>query len=363
MEYGIYIHVPFCRHKCSYCDFVSGTNFNLKDKYVTSLIEEIDERAKGITLRTIYMGGGTPSMLAVDDIATILTKVAETANVKPDAEISIEVNPEDFTEEYAGELKRKTPVNRLSIGIESADDNILKWMERRHSAADALRSVDNARKAGFRNVSADMIFAVPGQTLQMVDDTLKLLVDSGVQHVSCYSLMFEEGSKITKKHFEPADEGVSAEMYVLICRRLADAGYLHYEISNWAKPGFESRHNSGYWDLTPYIGVGPAAHSYDGGSIRRANISSTVKYIKSREFTTEMLTDEERFNERLMLGLRTSKGVSLNDMTADFPSHWVDGMLRAARKSQWIDITDGGIMTLREEGWYVADDIIATLFH
>lgn len=362
MEYGLYIHIPFCRHKCVYCDFVSGTNFQLKDRFIASLTDEISERARGLTIRTIYIGGGTPSMLPAEDVSRIIAKVTSVAEVNPDAEITMEVNPEDFTMEYASAIKRLTPVNRLSIGFESADDSILRWMERRHSADDAFRSVENAVNAGFGNISADIIFAIPSQTLQSVDDTLTRLTDAGIQHISCYSLMFEEGSKITKKHFKPADEGLSSEMYALICRRLKEAGYLHYEISNWAKPGFMSRHNSGYWDLTPYIGVGPAAHSYDGGSVRRANVPSTVKYIKSREFTTEKLSDVDSFNETIMLGLRTSRGVDVNLMKSRFPSQWVDEMTGTARKNRWIDISGEGMMRLHEEGWYLADEIISSLF-
>lgn len=313
----LYIHVPFCRHKCVYCDFMSGTNINLRRNYLDRLREEWTAR-KVENIRTLYFGGGTPSMLFLTEI-TEITEILGNPKVE---EWTIECNPEDMSDEWLKGIKQ-LGVSRLSIGVQSLNDRELKWIERRHSAEDAKEAVCKARNAGFDNISVDVIFGLPGQTIESLRSTINGVLSLGVEHISVYSLMFEEGSKITMKNVQPIDEDVAAEMYRVICDMLASAGYEHYEISNWAKPGFRARHNYGYWTGEPYIGLGPAAHSFDGHAVRQANVANTLKWLKDEEPEVEHLTDEERFNERVMLGLRTAEGIDINALRHDFPEEWV----------------------------------------
>ena len=257
-----------------------------------------------------------------------MLSLAETAEIfeilgRPKVEEwTIECNPEDMSMEWLNGIK-DLGVSRLSIGIQSLDNGELRWMERRHSAEDAINAVKNVRKVGFHNISVDMMFGLPGQTVENLRSTIEKILKLDVEHISAYSLMFEEGSKITMKDVQPIDEDVAAEMYRLICDMLATAGYGHYEISNWAKPGFRARHNYGYWTGEPYIGLGPAAHSFDGHAVRQANVANTLKWLNGEKPEIEHLTDDERFNERVMLGLRTAEGIDITALRHDFPEEWV----------------------------------------
>lgn len=348
----LYVHVPFCRHKCVYCDFMSGTNINLRRKYLDRLREEWQAR-KVADVRTLYFGGGTPSMLFLTEI-TEITEILGRPKVE---EWTIECNPEDMSEEWLRGIK-SLGVSRLSIGVQSLNDEELRWMERRHSAEEAKQAVVNARKAGFENISVDVIFGLPGQTIESLRSTIEGVLGLGIEHISVYSLMFEEGSKITMKNVQPIDEEVAAEMYRLICDKLAAAGYEHYEISNWAKPGFRARHNYGYWTGEPYMGLGPAAHSFDGHAVRQANVANTPKWLKGEKPEVEHLTDEERFNERVMLGLRTVEGIDLKALRHDFPEEWVNQLEKdLVRYKEYLTYSQEKI-SLFPRGVYISDLIM-----
>ncbi|MBQ0008442.1 MAG: radical SAM family heme chaperone HemW [bacterium] len=363
MKQMIYIHVPFCRHKCAYCDFISGTNFGLKDRYISAIERELSIRGCNGEAETLYFGGGTPSMLSVQDIARLKNIVGSSFNFSELKEWTVECNPEDMTEEWLSGLY-DIGVNRLSVGIQSLDDEQLIWMERRHSADDAINSVKSAWKVGFSNISCDIIFGVPGNGLnKTLDEVLKL----GVQHISAYSLMMEEGSKITRKGINGVDEEKSAQMYKVIASRLKEAGYIHYEISNWALPGFESIHNSGYWKGIPYVGLGPAAHSFDGVSLRRWNIGNTLKYCRTIEanekfWDSETLTVDDCFNEMVMLGLRKRDGIDLLSVETRFGLDRRKHLEHIMQRFPGLVDISNDKCCLTEEGFYVSDMIISEAF-
>ena len=316
---GLYIHIPFCTQKCIYCDFLSGTNLSLREQFIDALIAEMDcylDFFNEDKIRTIYFGGGTPSLLSVDELKRIYDAIAERWDVSEVEEFTMECNPDDLSEEYLMklnaqcttnglELKRKMhnaqlltpsaslvplkqgdnslglPINRLSIGVQSFVDDELKWLNRRHTATEAIEAVKRAKRAGFKNITIDLMFALPVQTLDSLNYSINKALELGVQHISAYSLMFEPDSKITKlmeqNRLEPLDEDTAADMFDLLSQRLTEAGYEQYEISNYAKLGFESRHNSGYWHGMRYLGLGPSAHSFDGEQ-RWSNVAHTIKY-------------------------------------------------------------------------------------
>lgn len=356
----LYIHVPFCRHKCVYCDFMSGTNIALRHRYISHLRQEyaavattFTESSAFVHSNTLYFGGGTPSILTPDEISEIYCILG-----RPSIdEWTIECNPEDMTADWLSAI-RVLGVTRLSVGVQSLDNNELQWMERRHTAAEAIAAIRLAQSLGFSNISADIIFGLPRQSLATLRASLAGLLSLNLQHISAYSLMFEQGSKITMKNVTPIDDDLAAEMYALICNDLAAAGYEHYEISNWAKPGFRSIHNSGYWRCEPYIGLGPAAHSFDGVATRRANVPNTLKWLQGVAPEVETLTLDERFNERVMLGLRTVEGINLASLGRDFPEEWINKIrVDLSPYGQYLRWTDDSV-TLFPAGVYLSDMIM-----
>ena len=368
---GLYIHIPFCTQKCIYCDFMSGTNLSLRQDFIASLIAEMDHYLDFFDsdpMRTIYFGGGTPSLLSVAELQQIYDAIAQRWDISAVEEFTIECNPDDLTEEYLSQL-RSLPVNRLSIGVQSFCDDELQWLNRRHTSQEAFDAVLRAQKAGFENITIDLMFALPVQTLESLNYSIDKALELDVQHISAYSLMFEPDSKITKlmelDRLQPLDEDVSADMFDLLSKRLTEAGYEQYEISNYAKVGFESHHNSGYWHGMRYLGLGPSAHSFDGDK-RWSNIAHTIKYnaqlghmYDSR--IVEILTDDERFNELVFTALRTKIGVDLLDLRSKFGDKRCDKLLKQAQK--YIDngkmhIGDGRL-SLTRSGIYISDSIIS----
>ena len=394
--------------KCIYCDFLSGTNLSLREQFIDALIAEMDcylDFFDEDKIRTIYFGGGTPSLLSVDELKRIYDAIAERWDVSEVEEFTMECNPDDLTEEYLMklnaqcttnglELKRKMynaqlltpsaslvplrqgdnslglPINRLSIGVQSFVDDELKWLNRRHTAAEAIEAVKRAQRAGFKNITIDLMFALPVQTLDSLNYSIDRALELGVQHISAYSLMFEPDSKITKlmelNKLEPLDEDVAADMFDLLSRRLTEAGYEQYEISNYAKSGFESRHNSGYWHGMRYLGLGPSAHSFDGEK-RWSNVGHTIKYIdlvRNEELgvrNEELLNMDERFNELVFTALRTKIGVDLMDLRVRFGDKRSDRLLRQAQKyvdSGRMKVVDGRLCLTRD-GVYISDSIIS----
>lgn len=369
---GLYIHIPFCTQKCIYCDFLSGTNLSLREQFIDALIAEMDcylDFFDSDPLRTIYFGGGTPSLLSVEELGRIYRAIAERWDVSGVEEFTMECNPDDLSEWYLRTLCG-LPINRLSIGVQSFVDDELKWLNRRHTSAEAIEAVERAKQAGFENITIDLMFALPVQTIESLNYSIDKALELGVQHISAYSLMFEPDSKITKlmelNRLEPLDEDVAADMFDLLSMRLTEVGYEQYEISNYAKQGFYSRHNSGYWHGMRYLGLGPSAHSFDGEK-RWYNIAHTIKYnnlVKSDKLdfrSEEVLTSDERFNELVFTALRTKIGVDLQDLRLRFGDMRCDRFLRQAQK--YIDAGNmhmsNNRIALTHSGIYISDSIIS----
>lgn len=360
---GLYIHIPFCKSRCLYCDFFSTVQLDRRTQYVDALLKEITARKDeaGEPIRTIYLGGGTPSMLDSIDIFRIL----RTAGTEGVEEITMEVNPGDVNEQYLREIKQ-CGVNRLSIGLQSFKDHLLQVIGRRHTATQAIDAVRIAQKVGFDNISIDLMYALPSQSLAHLDVDLSIALKLGVQHISTYGLIYEEGTALTqmrdKGEIKPIDEDKENEMYDLLCKRFKEAGFVHYEVSNFALPGFEAKHNSSYWDGTPYIGVGAGAHSYIG-NVRSWNpkkLNSYINGIENRTLvrTREYLSETDLYNERIMLGLRTNKGILASDVDVRI-GHEV--VTRMTDEYRLLRLTEDGRLVATQKGLHVLNRIIEDL--
>ena len=369
---GIYIHIPFCRQRCSYCAFYSSTLYNIQERYVDALCREIVMR-KNYTkedIATIYLGGGTPSTLTMEQLRKICSTIYDTYTIAENPEVTIECNPDDLTPEFLAEL-RELPFNRISMGIQSFDDVQLKRLGRRHNAEKARQAVKNARAAGYCNISIDLMFALPGSTMESWQHDLESAISLKPDHLSAYNLMYEEGTPLYRAlergDFAELSEEENIEQFQMLISKLKQAGYRHYEISNFAQPGCESRHNSSYWNDTPYIGCGAAAHSYDGLS-REWNIADIKEYIKGiesgeRNFEVEILTEEERYNDTVLTRLRTADGIPLEWMKEKFCAKLNNHMLRVAEKEIALGNlkeTDGHL-SLTEKGIFISDAVIREL--
>ena len=354
---GLYIHIPFCKSKCGYCGFYSLPSLKLKERFLEALKREIIERRKylsagdcgsspamrpalndnprTLTIHTIYFGGGTPSLLSVNEIGDILHLIKNTYTVANNAEVTLEANPDTLSPEYLEGL-RNLGVNRLSIGIQSFFDDDLKYLSRRHDANHARQCIDWAKQAGFSNISIDLIYGLPSSNAEQWNHNLDLFFEMDLPHLSAYALTLEPNSILTKQielgKALPVNDEDALRDYDILCRRAKENGYLHYEISNFCRRGMHSKHNASYWFGIPYTGFGPSAHSYDGAS-RQWNISSVEKYIDARRETArlrdpnvprpevpcpvsekETLTPEQHYNEYVMLRLRTHWGIDLKYM-------------------------------------------------
>ncbi len=307
---GLYVHIPFCKKRCLYCDFFSTTLLERREEYVETLLKEIAARKhEAGEIGTIYLGGGTPSTMPAEDIQRIL----EAIGTEHATEITMEINPGDATQPYLQAI-RKTGINRLSIGIQSFQDRLLTLIGRRHTAQQALTAVRMAEEAGFDNLSIDLMYALPTQTMEEWKADIETAIGLNVQHISSYGLMYEEGTALTRQleagQLEAIDEETENAMYDYLCARLKAAGWVHYEVSNFALPGYEAQHNSNYWNGTPYVGVGAGAHSYIGKE-RSWNPDDLETYIQgSYTRESEILSETDLYNEGIMLGLRTSRGIT-----------------------------------------------------
>lgn len=334
---GLYIHIPYCHSKCSYCDFCSTPNIETVENYVTALIGEYRLRKDEVNepLSTVYIGGGTPSILPV----TTLSRLVESLGHPVLEEFTIEANPEDVTPEWVDAITRMG-INRVSIGIQSLVDSELKAINRRHSAARAEEALMTLKSGGITEISGDLIYGLPGQSLESWNYSLNKLIGYGLTHISAYNLSYEPGTRlyaqlISGKVNEASDETIES-MYALLTDSLHKNGYEHYEISNFAKPGHRARHNSNYWNMTPYIGVGVSAHSFDG-KIRRANGNRIKDYIKSINsastyYEVEEESPENILNDYIITALRTREGINLNDMRLRFGSDTVENLLSSAKR-------------------------------
>ena len=360
---GLYVHIPFCKKRCLYCDFFSTTLLARREAYVAALLKEIMQRKDeaGEPIRTIYIGGGTPSTLDI----TAIRRILDTIGFDDAEEITMELNPGDATEEYMRGLK-DIGVNRLSMGVQSFQDELLQLIGRRHNAQQAIEAVRMAQKAGFDNLSIDLIYALPGQTMEQWKADIEKALRLGIQHISTYGLMYEEGTALTKMRdrgeIQETDEETENAMYDYLCERLKEAGFVHYEVSNFALPGYEAKHNSSYWDGTPYVGVGAGAHSYIR-NIRSWNPNDLEAYIRGIEEGTlvresETLTEKDLYNERIMLGLRTNKGIPLSDVNVRNGHEMVTKM---TVKDQLLRITEDGRLVATQKGIHILNTIIEKL--
>ena len=363
---SLYIHIPFCKKLCGYCDFYKTMSLAKLPQVLVRTAEEMRERAPmlaGTTLKTIYFGGGTPTVCAPEELGALIALAGEIFGTSEVEEVTVEANPDDLTDEYLAGL-RKVGVNRLSIGIQSFRDEDLRMMNRRHTAEEAVRAVERARKAGFDNISIDLIYGLPTATLEDWRANVRHAVALGVEHISAYHLTIEENTIFGKKGVTTAPEELSDEEYAVLCEELRKAGYQHYEISNFALPERRSKHNSAYWKSTPYLGLGAGAHSFDGTHTRSWNLPSIVKYLEGVGAECETLSQQERYEEVVMVSLRTAEGVDL-----DLLEEWFGAKKRAEFEriaepflGCGVLVKKGNFVAFAEEHWLISDSVIGEFF-
>lgn len=371
---GLYIHIPFCASRCIYCGFYSTTRLDLRQQYVDALIRELVEVGKGKMLKddsisTVYLGGGTPSQLTIPQLHQLFDAIYIYNKVESDAEVTIEMNPDDVSVPYADTL-RQLGINRVSMGAQTFDDERLRWLNRRHTVAQVGQAVTILRAAGIRNISIDLMYGFPDETIDDfvhdIDEAIKL----DVEHISAYCLMIEEGTELYRRYgdkrvreYDDSKEETERKMYELLIDKLTAAGYEHYEISNFARPGFRSRHNSSYWTGVPYIGLGAAAHSFDG-HLRSWNVSDIQQYIAAvnrdeRLNEEEVLSATDFYNERVMLGLRTCEGVDLSALSDDERNYCIQEA-QPFLSDDILLLTDNRLVLTRK-GLFVSDYVISSL--
>ena len=373
---NLYLHIPFCASRCSYCDFYTQTGSKQRTDFLSALLRELEERReelpRGEEVKHIYFGGGTPSQLSIAELTTITQRIHSLYPIAKGGEVTIECNPDDITPSYAEGLAL-LPFNRVSMGVQSFHPDDLTFLNRRHSVEQVHEAVSSLRSVGITNLSLDLIYGLPRQTLKRWEASIESFLTLSVPHLSAYHLIYEEGTALTKLLEQGKVQAVSEEdslaFFQLLINRLKAAGYEHYEISNFALPGCHARHNTGYWQGDPYLGFGPSAHSYDGERRRSFNVPSLTAYIKGmlsgkRDYSLELLTDEELQHEYIMTRLRTQWGISLKAYQARFGEEARAKLLCLAEPflSSGTLLRDGDLLRLTPEGIFVSDGIIASLF-
>ncbi len=372
---GIYIHIPFCKQACNYCDFHFSTSLMNKDAFMKALFKEIEIQKNyfpsSTEVSTVYLGGGTPSLLSKFDLLDIINAVKLNFNILPNAEITLEANPDDLTSEKIKELK-ESPINRLSIGIQSFYDEDLRFMNRAHSATEALNAVKLAQDNGFENITIDLIYGTPTLTHHKWRNNLQIAFALNIKHISAYCLTVEPKTMLARQIktgiTKNVDEQQSAEQFEILVDAMHANDFVQYEISNFCKDGFYSKHNSNYWLKENYLGLGPSAHSYNGSS-RQWNISNNALYIKSLEngelnFEKEELTKEQRYNEYILTSLRTIWGADLTIIEQQFGKEYLNHCLSEADKyirSESI-LNEENKLFLTDKGKLFADKISSELF-
>lgn len=371
---GIYIHVPFCKQLCHYCDFYRSKDISLIPGFIDALIKEIELRRHyldGEEVETIYIGGGTPSLLSIGQINSVFNAIKKIHTIAPDCEITIEANPDDLSRSFVNQMKDDTPVNRLSIGIQSFLDDDLVYLNRRHNAAQSVLSLENTAKSGFKNINIDLIYGIPGLTVEKWNKNLQRIPFNIISHLSAYHLAIEPKTplyRIMKKgKIQAVDEEQSYMQYKLLCQTTKERQFRHYEISNFCREGFYSMHNSGYWKQKKYLGLGPSAHSYDLNS-RQWNVSDVKIYMSAmrkgdQAFSFEQMDETMRFNEYVMLSLRTTWGARMEKIRSLYGESIADSFIKKA--SRFLDagqmICKNGIYTITEDSWFISDYIISNL--
>ncbi len=374
---SLYIHIPFCRTICGYCDFYRSADLRWMDGVLAKMLEEMTDRSrdgsvcgyeKGAKLKTIYFGGGTPSLLKIDQIAQFLVKASELFDLSSLSEVTLEANPDDLNPSYLRGL-RSIGVDRLSIGVQSFDDKVLQFMGRRHTAQQAIEAIASAREAGFENIAIDIIYGIDGFGGEVLRSTLEQVVRCDVEHVAAYHLTIEEGSRfgrmVRNGRFVQVSESVSEAEFELVQSELRRGGYEHYEVSNFAKSGRRSIHNSRYWSGDSYIGIGPGAHSFNNG-VRCWAESSITRYLSGGDerYGVEQLTPEQRRNESVMLALRQCEGLLLNCFLEDYGVEARNRLLDDAAKfiASGALKLEGDRLWIPSEKFLLSDLIIEGLF-
>ncbi|MFC7445126.1 putative radical SAM family enzyme, NOT coproporphyrinogen III oxidase, oxygen-independent [Mesoflavibacter sp. HG96] len=370
---GIYIHIPFCKQACYYCDFHFSTSLKKKDQLISALAKELQLRKdefKNTTVETIYFGGGTPSLLSIEELQFLIDTVHKNYAVVTSPEVTLEANPDDLSEEKIIELSQ-SPINRLSIGIQSFFEKDLKLMNRAHNVAEAKKCLEIATQY-FDNISLDLIYGIPNSTSKEWLDNIKTALSFGVPHISSYALTVEPKTAlanfIDKGIIDDVDDEVAHQQFHQLIEQLEEAGFEHYELSNFAKPGYYSKNNSAYWLGKPYIGIGPSAHSFNGDQ-RAWNVKNNSVYIKKIEanqlpLEIETLSQNDKYNEFVMTGLRTSWGISLKTISSRFGDHYKDFLLNQAQFyiTKHLLYIDNDSLKATKKGKFLTDGIASELF-
>lgn len=370
---GIYIHIPFCKQKCSYCNFHFSTQLQITHLMIDAIVREIDLRKGEIQepVETIYFGGGTPSILPISSLERILNAIYKSFHVIQNPEITIETNPDDLDFNKIKQISQ-TPINRFSMGVQSFYEEDLRLMNRAHNANQSIDSIKLVQDAGFENITIDLIYGAPTTSNEMWLNNLKTAIELQIPHISSYALTVEPKTilehQIETHKVQNVDENRQEKQFKMLVETLQAHGFIHYEISNFGKEGFFSQHNSNYWKGKSYLGVGPSAHSFDGNqrSWNIANNSIYVKKLQQNQLANEIevLSEKDKFNELVMIGLRTIYGLNLSDLVANFPPEFVTEFqqeIQAHLDNQTVKF-ENGIYTLTPKGKFLADGIAASLF-
>lgn len=371
---GVYIHIPFCHHKCTYCDFYFSVSTKSLDAVISAILKEIEDRRHYLgtqKLDTIYLGGGTPSVLDLSVLEKIFYEMDKYFEWKDDSEITIECNPEDINESYLMGLK-SLGINRISLGVQSLNDKILKWMGRNHRAVQSIESIRLLQKSGIKNFSVDIIYGVPDYDLKSLEKDIEYLLQvADIPHISAYQLTVEPKTKLhylVKNHrLKLKDEEVLANEFLMIQEKLQGRGYDHYEVSNYAQKGFISKHNSAYWLQKPYLGIGPSAHSYNGYE-RRWNVRNNYLYAQyvhnhKKYYDSEVLTVHQKYNEYVYTRLRTKYGCCMDEIQQYFGAYYVCYFLKVYHSFAEYFKTDNRTYVLDpHKGFLLADKLAVEFF-
>ena len=371
---GLYIHIPFCKKRCIYCDFYSGVDTSQKARYIRALAMEWESRRSELgesSIDTVYLGGGTPSQLTISELKSLFDRLSGIDWVRC-KEVTIEVNPDDLTESYIEGLT-SLPINRISMGIQSFEDSDLSFLNRRHTSLQAVEAVKLCQASGFDNLSIDLIYGLPGQTLESWAKNIEMAISLKVPHISAYNLIYEQGTVLYRLlqegKVEECDDDLALQMFDLLIDRLTCEGFEHYEISNFALPGCYSRHNTAYWQNVPYLGIGASAHSYDGYT-RSWNVADLRAYCDKIEsgcmaYTVEPLSCDDLYNDLVMTSLRTMWGLDLNKVKSLYGNDrylyclkQADGYIRSGH----LNLT-GECLRLTRKGLFISDAIMSDLFY
>lgn len=369
---GIYIHIPFCKQACSYCDFHFSTSLKKKDDLINALVKEIVLRKQEIIepIETIYFGGGTPSLLSMDELQFLLDAIYHNFTVSDNPEITLEANPDDLSDKKIIALS-KSAINRLSIGIQSFFNDDLKFMHRAHNADEAMHALKTATKY-FNNITIDLIYGIPNLSVEKWKKNLQIALDFGVNHISSYALTVENKTAlyqlIKSKKYPPLDENLALEHFNILIAETKQQNFVHYETSNFGKEGFFSKHNTAYWQGKSYLGIGPSAHSFNGKQ-RSWNVNNNTKYIKAIQEDSipqeiEILSQNDLFNESVMIGLRTIWGISITEITEKFGIEKTDYLLKKSKKyilNGTLKIHKNQLLAT-QNGKFLIDGIASDLF-